>query len=79
MISPRKVAGPSHDEIAQLAFEIYESEGRPVGREVEHWFKAEQQLAHHSDLPADATQLRRSRGRRISAARQPQAPQHPAG
>ncbi len=29
------------DSIARRAFEIWEAEGRPEGREVEHWLRAE--------------------------------------
>lgn len=33
------------DEIAVCAFAIWEKEGRPHGRDVEHWLQAEAQLA----------------------------------
>jgi len=38
---------PSHnpDQIAGLAYGLWEQAGRPVGRDQEFWFKAEQQLA----------------------------------
>jgi len=29
-------------EISKMAYEIYESEGRPDGRDLDHWLKAEQ-------------------------------------
>jgi hypothetical protein len=35
---------PSHDEIAVYARRIYEIEGRPEGKAVEHWLQAEAQL-----------------------------------
>lgn len=35
---------PLHEEIARRAYEIWESEGRPEGRDVEHWVTAERQL-----------------------------------
>jgi hypothetical protein len=38
---------PTHDEIAQLAFGLYEGRGRQDGREVEDWLRAEQELVRH--------------------------------
>ena len=35
---------PTHEEIAACAHRIYESEGRPNGRDLEHWLQAEAQL-----------------------------------
>lgn len=36
---------PSRDErIQQRAYEIWEREGRPSGREVEHWQEAEDEI-----------------------------------
>lgn len=35
----------SEEEISTLAHEIWESEGRPVGRDREHWFAARDRLA----------------------------------
>lgn len=35
---------PTHDEIALAAFLSWESEGRPPGRDMEYWCKAESQL-----------------------------------
>lgn len=38
-------AGPElHDRIQQRAYQIWESEGRPGGREYEHWEQAEREL-----------------------------------
>ena len=41
---------PTTDAIAVLAYEYWEAEGRPHGRDIEHWLKAEQTLA----IPAPA-------------------------
>ena len=38
---------PTHDEIAQLAFSLYESRGREEGHELEDWLRAEQELVRH--------------------------------
>lgn len=35
---------PTHDEIAQLAFSLYEARGRQDGHDVEDWLRAEQEL-----------------------------------
>ncbi len=37
-------ARPTQEEIAARAYEIYIREGRPVGREKEHWMAAEAAL-----------------------------------
>jgi hypothetical protein len=38
---------PTHDEIAQLAFNLYESRGRQDGHHMEDWLRAEQELVRH--------------------------------
>ena len=38
---------PTHDEIAQLAFSLYESRGRQDGHHIADWLRAEQQLVRH--------------------------------
>ena len=38
---------PTHDEIAQLAYGLYESRGRQEGHQMEDWLRAEQELEHH--------------------------------
>ena len=35
---------PTHDQIAQLAFSLYEARGRQDGHDVEDWLRAEQEL-----------------------------------
>jgi hypothetical protein len=35
---------PTHEEIAACALRIYEMEGRPEGKSIEHWLQAEAQL-----------------------------------
>jgi hypothetical protein len=35
---------PSHEEIARRAYEIWCAEGRPEGREADHWLAAERTL-----------------------------------
>ncbi len=38
---------PPHDEIAQLAYRLYECRGRQDGNDIEDWVHAEQILARH--------------------------------
>ena len=38
---------PTRDEIAQLAYCLYESRARQDGHDLEDWLAAEQQLVHH--------------------------------
>ena len=38
---------PTHDEIAQLAYSLYESRGRQEDHQMEDWLRAEQELVHH--------------------------------
>jgi hypothetical protein len=40
----------THEEIARRAHEIWEQEGRPHGRDAEHWLVAERQLHGASSL-----------------------------
>jgi hypothetical protein len=46
MVTDEQRERPSRDEIARLAFELYEKRGRRDGYEVEDWLAAEQQLRH---------------------------------
>ena len=38
---------PTHDEIAQLAFNLYEERGGEDGHDVEDWLLAEHELVRH--------------------------------
>lgn len=42
--------GPTHEVIARLAEFIWEREGRPSGRDVEFWLRAEAALKEPSGL-----------------------------
>jgi hypothetical protein len=46
---------PSAEEIAEYAYNIYEREGRPAGRDLDHWFAAEAQLASECAKTARAS------------------------
>ncbi len=43
---------PTHEEIAACAQRIYENEGRPEGKSMDHWLQAEAQLV--AERKADA-------------------------
>jgi len=38
---------PTHDEIALLAYSLYEYRGRQEGHQMEDWLRAERELVHH--------------------------------
>ena len=42
--SPAISRKPTHHDIARLAHALYEKEGRPEGRHLEHWFNAESMI-----------------------------------
>jgi Protein of unknown function (DUF2934) len=35
---------PTHEQVAERAYQIFVERGRPEGRDQEHWFEAEEQL-----------------------------------
>jgi hypothetical protein len=41
------IESTTHDEIARLAFSLYEARGRQDGHYVEDWLRAEQKLVRH--------------------------------
>ena len=52
---------PSHDDIAFLAYQMWEKNGRPAGQDVEFWLQAEQALRSSIPPPAPAaSQVSRS-------------------
>jgi len=42
--APAQAIAPSHDQICQRAYDLYESRGRQDGFSEQNWFEAEQQL-----------------------------------
>jgi hypothetical protein len=40
----RLASGPTHDELARRAYQLFEERGREAGREWEDWFRAEREL-----------------------------------
>jgi hypothetical protein len=49
MIASETVNRPSEDEISRRALEIWEQEGRPEGRALEHWLRAQSELSRRSE------------------------------
>lgn len=49
----------TYENIARRAFEIFESDGKPDGRDLEHWFRAEGELLHpvHIDVEESDDEL----------------------
>jgi hypothetical protein len=38
---PSAAKKATHEEISHLAYALYEREGKPEGKDLEHWFNAE--------------------------------------
>ena len=38
---------PTHEEISRLAYQLFEREGRPDGRHLDHWFNAESMVENN--------------------------------
>lgn len=47
--------GQIRDSIARRAFELFEGEGQPFGREAGHWLKAEGELLHPAHIEISET------------------------
>ena len=46
-----RLAKPTSDEIAHLAYRIWEEEGKAPGRDMDHWLQAETLLMALAELP----------------------------
>lgn len=40
---------PTHEQIARLAYQIWQERGQTHGQDLEDWLKAEEQLRHELD------------------------------
>ena len=47
----------SREDIAERAHKIWEQEGRPLGHDLEHWLRAEQELQSEFPLQEDDATL----------------------
>jgi hypothetical protein len=66
---------PTHETIAQRAYEIWQDQGCPAGRDTEIWFEAERQLGNlarsnsHSDTNAHSHSVSESQSALAQAER----------
>ena len=74
--TPQQTTLPTPEEIAACAYAIWEREGQPHGRDVEHWLQAEAQLkidrqedSLHSVREAIAAALAANRVRQLPVSR----------
>jgi Protein of unknown function (DUF2934) len=58
---------PTRQEIQLRSYQIWEREGRPAGRDKEHWFRAERELAAEETAPKSVA-ARSPAGRATKAA-----------
>ncbi len=72
---------PSHSDIAKRAYEIWEGEGRPHGRDQDHWHTAEREIlgagTAKEDRPGEIRGAEHTSSRQTGAA-SPGRPAHPA-
>jgi IS5 family transposase len=75
-MSEQRTLQPTSEQIARAAYLMWEQEGRPHGRDMAHWLKAETQLrasagrdGHELRRPAQAAQPEPATAKRPGAAR----------
>lgn len=74
---------PSHSDIANRAYQIWEREGRPHGRDQDHWHSAERELGNTSgaakeNRPRGELTGAQQTGSRQTGAASPGRPAHPS-
>ncbi len=69
--------GPSREQIAEMAHQIWIEKGRPPGDGTEDWLEAERKL--REDGSAGRAARTQKAGARKTAARKPRAPKPAAG
>lgn len=69
---------PTNDEIAAYAYKLWEAEGRPDGRDLDHWLQAKAHLTADRQYeagvlasPAATGKKRKETGNRANGTRQP--------
>lgn len=70
--------GPTHQEITARAHRIYEAEGRPEGKAMEHWLQAEAQFAANGRVQRKHRRRQPPRNRLLRQPSQPPPRQTPA-
>jgi hypothetical protein len=53
--------GDRHVEIEKRAYSLWEIEGRPIGRDLEHWLRAETEVQAACAEPAPPTPIKAER------------------
>lgn len=48
---------PTHNDISRLAHALYEKDGRPEGKDLEHWFNAESMIEANFGYGESHTEL----------------------
>jgi hypothetical protein len=66
------MAGHSDTHIAKRAYEIWEREGRPHGRDREHWLKAVEEIS--ASIVADPVVLKPAKPRKVAGPKAVAAP-----
>ncbi len=59
---------PTYDEISALAYQMYEEEGRPHGRDQEHWHQAELLLMTRTLQSTSGAKLMANKSSRLNQA-----------
>ena len=73
----RKTQLINRSQIAERAFAIWEKEGQPHGRDLEHWRQAEEELLDTSDTKKPAPAKRTAKTAAKPAAKAAKAPAKP--
>jgi hypothetical protein len=60
------MAGNTDALIARRAYEIWEGEGRPHGRDREHWLRAEAEVSTSTSIVADPVVLKPVKGKTVA-------------
>jgi Protein of unknown function (DUF2934) len=66
--------GPSDEEVAKAAFQIWEKEGKPAGRDHDHWLRAKAELeAKSAGGAAAAAPVKKAPAKKAAAKAAPKA------
>jgi hypothetical protein len=58
-----------HSDIEECAYFIWQTEGQPTGRDLDHWLRAEAEIAAHTGTDVKEAGSPRTKARRRSAAK----------
>lgn len=51
-----EIKKPKHKDISRLAYHFYERDGKPEGKDLEHWFNAESMMESQFGYGSDHTE-----------------------